>query len=105
MALVQPPPQLEDLELKLLNPPSANGISTNKAELSVLLEKPENDNRYQLPRPRYAVFHTSTKIAFLLIAIFYHTFCFIVHYRNVPIGGSGVLDLPFFDCEQFFHPY
>ena len=95
MALVQPPPQLEDSEL---NP--QNGISTNKAEQSVLLEKPQNENLYQLPRPRYAVFYTSTKIAFLLIfAIFYHTFCFIVHYRNVPIGGSGVLYLAFFHCE------
>ena len=98
MALVRSPPHE-------LIPPSANEISTDKAEQLVLLEKPENEKFYQLPRPRCAVFQTSTKIALLLIvAIFYHTFCFIVQIYKVPIGGSGVMDLAFFDCEQF-HSY
>ena len=98
MALVQPPPQRSELES-----PSANEFSTDNAENLVLLEKLENEKLYQLPHPRRAIFLSWTKIAlFLIIAIFYHTFCLIVHHRgNVQIGGSGVLGLPFFQCEQY----
>jgi hypothetical protein len=80
-----------------LNPPSA----TDNAEQLVSLEKPDNEKLYQLlvPPPRRAIILTSTKIAFLLVfALSYLTFCFIVHYRNVP-SGSGVVGLPFLHCE------
>ena len=77
---------------------SANGISTDNAEQLVLLKKPEKE---QLRTPRHEIYFISAKIALVLIfAISYLTFCFIVHYRNVPIGRSGVLGLPFLHCEQ-----
>jgi hypothetical protein len=98
MALVQPPQAPHEL-----NPPQAfaNEMSTDNAEQSVLLEKPENEKLYQLlvPPPRREILLTSAKIAFLLIfAIFYLTFCVIVRYRNVP-SGSGVVGLLFLQCE------
>jgi hypothetical protein len=94
MAIVQPP----TLSTQELNPPFANDIST---EQLVLLEKPENEKPYQLlvPPPRREILLTSAKIAFLLIfAIFYLTFCVVVHYRNVP-SGSGVVGFLFLQCE------
>ena len=99
LQVVQPSPSPHELRV---NPPSTNEISTDNAEQLVLLEKPENEKLYRLATPRCAIFLTSTKIASVLIfAICYHTFCFIVHYRNVtvPIGGRGVLGLPFLHCE------
>ena len=81
------------------NPPSADEISTDNAEQSVLLEKPENEQRYHIPSPRREIYFISAKIALVLIfIIFYHTFCFIVHYRSIPIGN---LSLSFLHCEQY----
>jgi len=87
MALVRPPPHE-------LNPPSAaaNEISTDNAEQLGLLENPEKQLP-QIPPPRRKIYLISAKIALVLIlAIFYLTFCLIVHYRIVPIGQleSGV---------------
>ena len=68
----------------------------------VFLEKPEDKKLYQLPRPRRATILSLTRIAlFLIIAIFYHTFCLIVYFRgDVQIGGSQLLGLHFLHCEQ-----
>jgi hypothetical protein len=100
MALVRPPPH----ELRV-NPPSANEISTDNlnAEQLSLLEKPDNLKPLpQIPPPRREIYLISAKIALvLIIIIFYLSFCFIVHYRIVPIGRSGVLGLPFLHCEQY----
>ena len=94
MALVRSPPHE-------LNPPSANDISTNNAEQLTLLEKPEKEQLHQLPPPRREIFLISAKLALVLIlAISYLTFCFIVHYRIVPINRNGVLGLPFLHSEQ-----
>jgi hypothetical protein len=92
MALVRPSPHEH-------NPPSE--ISTDNAEQLVLLEKPKKERLHQLPPPRHEFYLISAKLAlFLISAISYLTFCFIVHYRHVPIGRSGVLGLPF-HCEQY----
>jgi hypothetical protein len=96
MALVRPPPHE-------LNPPSAaaNEISTGNAEQLGLLEKPEKQLP-QIPPPRREIYLTSAKIALVLIfIIFYLSFCFIVHYRIIPIGQSGVVGLSFLHCEQY----
>ena len=93
MALVRPPP--------VLNPPPANETPTDNAEQSVLLEKPEKEQLRQLPPPPHESYLISAKIAlFLIFTIFYLTFCFVVHYGNVPIGLSGDLGLPFLHCEH-----
>ena len=75
---------------------------TEEVEL-VLLNKPEKEQVHKLPTPRREIYFVSAKIAlFLLIAITYHTFCFVVHYHIIPIGTkSGVLVTPFFHCEQY----
>ena len=94
MALVRAPPHE-------LNSPSINEISADNAEQSVLLEKPENV-QLQIPSPRREIYLISAKIALVLIFIIsYHTFCFIVHYRSIPIGRSGNLGLSFLHCEQY----
>ena len=91
MALVRSPPHE-------LNSPSANEISTDNAEQSVLLEKPEKEQLHQLPPRRLEIYLIWAKIALVFIfAISYLTFCFVVHYRNVPIGRS-----PFLHCEQYY---
>ena len=94
--LVQPP-QHE------LNPPSTNEIPTDNAEQLVLpVEKPEKERPHQSLPPRREIYLISAKIALVLIlAIPYLTFCFVVHYRNIPIGRSRVLGLPFVHCEQY----
>ena len=95
MALVLPSPHE-------LNPPSPNEMSIDNAEQLVLLEKSERERLHQLPPPYREIYLKSAKIALALVfTISYFTFCFIVHYRNVPIGGSGVLGLPFLHCEQY----
>ena len=95
MALVRSPPHE-------LNSPSANEISTDNAEQSVLLEKPEKEQLHQLPPRRLEIYFIWAKIALVFIfAISYLTFCFVVHYRNIPIGLSGGLSLPFLHCEQY----
>jgi hypothetical protein len=95
MALVRPPPHE-------LNPPSADEISTDNPEQLVLLEKPEKERLRQLPAPRREIYLISAKLALVLIfAISYLTFGIIVHYRNVPIGRSGVLGISFLRCEQY----
>jgi hypothetical protein len=94
MALVRPLPQE-------LNPPSTNEISTDNAEQLVLLEKSEKELLHQVPPPRREIYLISAKLALVLIfAISYLTFCFIVHYHNVPVGQSGVSGHPFLHCEQ-----
>jgi hypothetical protein len=87
-----------------LPPPSAadNEISTDNAEQLGLLEKPEKQLP-QIPPPRRKIYLISAKIALVLIlAIFYLTFCLLVHYRIVPIGQleSGV-GLSFLRGEQY----
>jgi hypothetical protein len=94
MAFVRPPPHE-------LDPPSANEISTDNAEQLGLLEKSEKERLHQLPPPRCEIYLISAKFALVLIlAISYLTFCFIAHYRIVPIGRNGVLSLPFLHSEQ-----
>ena len=100
--------QVHPLPPHELNPPSANEMSTDNAELERLnlLENPEKERLHLLPPSRREIYVISAKIALVLIfAIFYLTFCFIVHYRNVPIGRSGVLSmsLPFLHCENYHH--
>jgi hypothetical protein len=96
MAVVRPPPHK-------LNPPSTNETSTDNAEEQlVLLEKPEKEleRLHQLPPLRREIYRILVLAKFALVltfAIFYLTFCFIVHYRHVPIGQNGVL---FLYCEQ-----
>ena len=98
MALVQPPPHDSESEL---DPPSANEISTDNAEQLVLVAgKLEKERLHQLPPPRREIYLISAKLALLLIfAISYLTFCFVVHYHNVPIGRSRDLGFPFPHCE------
>ena len=85
-----------------LNPPSADEISTVYAEQSTLLENPEKEPLHQIPPPRREIYFISAKIALVLIVtIFYHTFCVIVHYRSIPIGRSGNLGLSFLHCKQY----
>jgi hypothetical protein len=101
MALVRPLPH----ELNR-DPLSATEISTDNAEQLGLLEKPEK-SLPQIPPPRREIYLKSAKIALVLIFIIsYLTFCFIVHYRIVPIAqsGLGVLGQPFLQnlhCEQY----
>jgi len=96
MAVVRPPPH----ELK---PSSADEMSNDNAEQSVLLEKPEKERFHQLPPPRREIYVISAKLALVFIfAISYLTFCYIVHYRHIPIGRSGVPPgLPLLRCEQY----
>ena len=96
MALVRPPPHE-------LNPPPASEISTDNTEQLVLLEKPEKERPHQLPIPCREIYLVSAKLVLVLIfAISYLTFCFIVHYRNVPIGRSAVrVGPPFLHCEKY----
>ena len=109
--LLQKPEQerLHQLTPHDLNTPSAGEISTDSAEQLVLLEKHENEQLHQTPPPRREKYFITAKIALVLIfTLFYHTFCFIVHYRAVPIGRSGILPMgpPFLHCEQYhWHSY
>ena len=83
-----------------LNPPSANDISTDNAKQSVLLENPEREQLHRIPRRE--IYFISAKISLVFVfTISYHTFCFIVHYRSIPIGQSGFLGLSFLHCEQY----
>jgi hypothetical protein len=78
-------------------------LPTEEVELDLLV-KPEKERLHKLPTPRREIYFISAKIAFfLIIAISYHTFCFIVHYRIVPIGKNGVLGtpVPFLHCEKY----
>ena len=94
MALVLPSPHE-------LNPPSPNEMSIDNAEQLVLLEKSERERLHQLPPPCREIYLKSAKIALALVfTISYFTFCFIVHYRNVPIGRSGILSFRFLHCEK-----
>ena len=94
MALVRPSPHK-------LNPPSVNKLSTDNVEQLVLLEKPEKERLHQLPPPRHEIYRISGKLGlFLISAISYLTFCFIVHHYHVPIGRS--VGLPFLHCEQYY---
>jgi len=93
MALAQPSPHEP-------NPPSSKEISTDSAEQLVLLEKHKKERLHQLPAPRREIYLILAKVALVLIfAISYLTFCFIVLYRDVPVGRS--VDLPFVQCEQY----
>ena len=84
MALVRPPSHE-------LSSPSTNEISTDNAEQSILLENPEKEQLHRIPSPRREIYFISAKIALVLIFIIsYHTFCFIVHYRSIPIGRSEI---------------
>ena len=95
MAHVRPSPDK-------LNPPSATEISTDNPEQLGLLETLEKERLHQLPPPRREIYLISAKIALVLIFIIsYHTFCFVVHYRNVPIGRSRDLGLPFLHSKQY----
>jgi hypothetical protein len=96
MALVRPPPHE-------LNPASANEISTDNAEQLVFLEKPEKERLHRLPPPRREIYLISAKLTlFLIFAISYLTFCFVVHQYHVPIGRNGFgLGLPFLHCEKY----
>ena len=94
--------RLHQLPPHELNPPSVNDISTDNAEPLVFLEKSEKERLHQLPPARREIYLISAKVALVLIfTIFYLTFCFIVHYRNIPIGRSGVLSLPFLHCKNY----
>ena len=96
MALVRPPSHE-------LSSPSTNEISTDNAEQSILLENPEKEQLHRIPSPRREIYFISAKIALVLIFIIsYHTFCFIVHYRSIPIGRSGILGPSFLHCEQYY---
>jgi hypothetical protein len=104
MALVQTPgpPHEPNPPSTIDNPPSANDTSTDDAEQSNLVEKPEKERLHPLRPPRREIYVILAKLALvLLLAISYLTFCFIVHYRNVPIGRSRALGLPFIHCEQY----
>ena len=93
MAIARPPPHE-------LNPPSPNEISTDNPEQLVLVEKKEQ--LHQLPASSREIYVISAKLALVLIfATSYLTLCFIVHYRNVPIGRSGNLGFPFPHCEKY----
>ena len=93
--------RLHQIPPHALNSPSANDISTDNAEQSVLLDIPEKERLHQLPPPRREIYYILAKIALVFIfVISYLTFCFIVHYRNVPIGRSGVLSFRFLHCEK-----
>ena len=97
MALVQPLPHE-------INSPSASESSADNAKQLVLLEKPgkELERLHQLPPPRREIYLISAKIVLVLIFIIsYHTFCIIVHYRQVPIGRSATLGLPFLHSKQY----
>ena len=97
MALVQP------LSHEI-NSPSASESSADNAKQLVLLEKPgkELERLHQLPPPCREIYLISAKIVLVLIFIIsYHTFCFIVHYRQVPIGRSATLGLPFLHSKQY----
>ena len=98
MKLVRPPRHK-------LDPPSTNEISTDNlnAEQFILLEKPDKEQLRQLLPPRCRIYLILAKIVLVLIlAISYLTFCFIVHYRTILIGRSGVLGPPFGHCEHTF---
>ena len=95
--------RLHQLELPPheFNPPSADETSTNNIQQSVLLKKPDSEKEqlHRIPPPRGEIYFLSAKIALVLVfTIFYHTFCFIVHYRSIPIGKLG---LSFLHSEQY----
>ena len=94
--------RLHQLTPHELNPRSAEEVSTDNAEQLVLLDIPEKERLHQLPPPRRKIYFISAKIALVLIfIIFYHTFCFIVHYRRpIPIGNLGLSFLQV-HCEQY----
>ena len=99
MALVRPLP-LHDSKL------SSEGIytdDTKELNQQPLLDtsKKEQLSRLLPPHSRLNL-KSALRIALVLIfAVSYLTFCWIVHYHTVPIGGSGVLGLPFVHCEQY----
>ena len=97
--------RLHQLPPHELNPHSANEMSTDNAEQLALLDSeiPEKERLHQLsPSSHRKIYLRSANIALVLIfAIFYLAFCFIVHYRNIPIGRSGVLSLPFLHCKNY----
>ena len=91
------------LPLHELNPPSADEVSTDNTEQSVLLENPEKEKEqlHHIPPPRREIYFLSAKIGLVLVfTIFYHTFCFIAHYRSIPIGNLGLSFLQV-HCEQY----
>ena len=95
--------RLHQLTPHELNPRSTDEISTENAEQSVLLEKPDSakEQLHQIPPPRREIYFLSAKIALVLVfTIFYHTFCFIAHYRSIPIGNLGLSFLQV-HCEQY----
>ena len=95
MALVRPPPHE-------LNPLSVNEISTENAEKSVLLDKPEKERLHRLAAPRRKIYLISAKLALFSFWPYpISHFASFVHYYNVPIGRSGVRVLPFLHCEQY----
>ena len=92
--------RLHQLPSHKLNPPSADEISTDNTEQSVLLDS-EKEQLHQIPPPRREIYFISAKIALVLVfIIIYHTFCFIVHYRSIPIGNLGLSFLQV-HCEQY----
>ena len=96
--------RLHQLPPHELNPYSDNEMSTDNAEQLALLDSeiPEKERLHQLSPSRRKIYLRSANIALVLIfAIFYLAFCFIVHYRNIPIGRSGVLSLPFLHCKNY----
>jgi hypothetical protein len=69
-----------------------------------LLDTPEKEKQLpQLPLPHSGFnLKSALEIALVLIlATSYLTFCVIAHYRNIPIGSNGVVNLYFFHCEQY----
>ena len=93
--------RLHQLTPHELNPRSAEEVSTDNAEQLVLLDIPEKERLHQLPPPRREIYFLSAKIALVLVfTIFYHTFCFIAHYRSIPIGNLGLSFLQV-HCEQY----
>ena len=81
-------------------------LPTEEVELPVaLVDKPaKKEQVHKLLTPRREIYFISAKIALvLIIAITFLTFGFIVHYRIVPIGKSGVLVAPFLHCKLYHH--
>ena len=95
--------RLHQLTPHELNPPSADEVSTDNTEQSVLLENPEKEKEqlHHILPPRREIYFLSAKIGLVLVfTIFYHTFCFIAHYRSIPIGNLGLSFLQV-HCEQY----
>lgn len=97
MALALRPPPHE------LNPLSADEISTDNGEQLNFIGVPEKERLHRLLPPCREIYLISAKLTlFLILAISYLTFCFVVHYYHVPIGPSGIQGLPFLPhCEKY----